>query len=282
MESYPNTPSIAYAPTEPSAEYPESDGKPMAETEEHRDELMLALQTLIPHFAKIPDVCVSGNLMMYYVAGNPRYSISPDLFVTFGVARKKRRIYKIWEEGKPPDFVLEFSSKNTFRHDLRDKKALYASLGVAEYFLYDADGLYLPSPLMGFRLVSGVYVPIAARADGSVPAETLGLDLHVRETGLRFYDPVAQMWLPTPAEAAQQRADAAEQRGIEQGIEQGETRAKQMALLKLLRFRFDPIPQALTHQIRSIQSLALLDMLFEQVLSAQTLEDINWQNHKGG
>ena len=55
-----------------------------------------------------------------------------------------------------------------------------------------------------------------------------------------------------------------------------------MALLKLLRFRFDPIPQALTHQIRSIRSLALLDALFEQVLAAQTLEDINWQNHNEG
>ena len=212
MASYPNTPPLAYAPTEPSAEYPESDGKPMAETDKHRKELMRAHQTLIPHFEKFPDVYVSGNLMMYYVEGNSRYSVSPDVFVSFGVGSKERRIYKIWEEGKPPDFVLEFSSKNTFRHDLRGKKALYESLGVAEYFLYDADGLYLPSPLMGFRLVSGVYVPIAARADGSVPAETLGLDLHVRDAGLRFYDPVAQMWLPTPAEAEKQRADDAEQR----------------------------------------------------------------------
>ncbi len=71
-------------------------------------------------------------------------------------------------------------------------------------------------------------------------------------------------------------------RGIAQGKAEGETAAKQMALLKLLRFRFDPIPQALTHQIRSIRSLALLDALFEQVLAAQTLEDINWQNHNEG
>ncbi len=70
--------------------------------------------------------------------------------------------------------------------------------------------------------------------------------------------------------------------GIAEGIAQGETRAKQMALLKLLQFRFDTIPQALTNQITSIQSRALLDALFEQVLAAQTLEDINWQNHNEG
>ena len=84
---------------------------------------------------------------------------------------------------------------------------------------------------------------------------------------------------------AEGKAEGIEQgmaQGIERGLAQGETRAKQMALLKLLRFRFDPIPQALTTQIRSIRSLALLDALFEQVLAAQTLEDINWQNHKEG
>ena len=84
---------------------------------------------------------------------------------------------------------------------------------------------------------------------------------------------------------AEGKAEGIEQgmaQGIERGLAQGETRAKQMALLKLLRFRFDPIPQALTDQIRSIRSLTLLDALFEQVLSAQTLEDISWQNHKEG
>ncbi len=93
---------------------------------------------------------------------------------------------------------------------------------------------------------------------------------------------------------AQSMAEVLIERGMAQGIEQGmvqgkaegiaegETRAKQMNILKLLQFRFDTIPQALTDQITSIQSLALLDMLFEQVLAAQTLEDIHWQNHKEG
>ena len=66
------------------------------------------------------------------------------------------------------------------------------------------------------------------------------------------------------------------ERGIEQGIEQGETRAKQEALIKLLRFRFDSVPESVTNQITLIQSLSRLDLLFEKVLTAQTLDEIDW------
>lgn len=140
-----------YAPTAKTGVfYPESDGKPIAETELHQDAIMEALQTLSEYFKDDSDVCVSGNLMMYYVKGNSRKSISPDVFVTFGVGKKLRRTYIIWEEGKPPDFVLEFSSENTYRKDLQDKKDLYAKIGIVEYFLYDAERRYLPSPLLGY------------------------------------------------------------------------------------------------------------------------------------
>ena len=66
---------------------------------------------------------------------------------------------------------------------------------------------------------------------------------------------------------------------IEQGIEQGETRAKQETLLKLLRFRFDSVPESMTNEITLIQNLSRLDLLFEKVLAAQTLDEIDLQNH---
>ncbi len=69
--------------------------------------------------------------------------------------------------------------------------------------------------------------------------------------------------------------------GIEQGIEQGEAQAKQAALLKLLRFRFDSVPESVTSQISLIRSLSRLDSLFEKVLTAETLDEIDWQNHDG-
>ena len=140
--------------------------------------------------------------------------------------RKERRIYRIWEEGKPPDFVLEFSSENTYQHDLAGKKELYAAIGVGEYFLYDADRAYLPSPLMGFRLVGGEYVQIPVGADGSVPSGVLKLDLHVLEDGLGFYNPVSEKWLETPAEAAQVRAEQAEARAEQAEAEIARLRAE--------------------------------------------------------
>ena len=69
--------------------------------------------------------------------------------------------------------------------------------------------------------------------------------------------------------------------GIEQGIEQGETRAKQEALLKLIRFQFDSVPESVINQITLIQSHSRLDSLFERVLTAQTLDEIDWQIHDG-
>ena len=184
-------------------EYPESDGQPMAETELNRDLMIDSILTLKARFQDVPDVCVSGDMLMYYVMKEPRKSVAPDVFVTFGVEKKQRRIYRIWEEGKPPDFVLEFSSKRTFANDLGAKKTLYAEvLGVREYFLFDAEREYLPTPLMGFRLVGTEYVPIQPEPDGKLFAETLGLSLGLRGDGFGYYDPVAGRWLETPMDEA--------------------------------------------------------------------------------
>ena len=204
-------PPMPYEPAlEDDTKYPESDGQPMAETELHRDLMIDSILTLKARFKDIPAVCVSGNMLMYYVPRDARKSVAPDVFVTFGVERKQRRIYKIWEEGKPPDFVLEFSSGSTFKNDLDAKKTLYAEvLGVREYFLYDAERRHLPTPLMGFRLVGNTYVPIRPEADGKVFAETLGLFVGLRDDGFGFYDAVAGRWLETPMDEAAERAEEA-------------------------------------------------------------------------
>ena len=184
-------------------DYPESDGQPMAETELNRDLMIDSILTLKARFQDVPDVCVSGDMLMYYVMKDPKKSVAPDIFVTFGVEKKQRRIYRIWEEGKPPDFVLEFSSQRTFANDLGPKKTLYAEvLGVREYFLFDSERKYLPTPLMGFRLVGTEYIPIRPEPDGKVYAETLGLFLGSRGDGFGYYDPVAGRWLETPMDEA--------------------------------------------------------------------------------
>ena len=68
---------------------------------------------------------------------------------------------------------------------------------------------------------------------------------------------------------------------IEQGIEQGETQAKQEVLLKLLRFRFGSVPESMTNEITSIQSLSRLDLLLEKAMTAWALNEIDRQIHDG-
>ncbi|MCY4554569.1 MAG: DUF4351 domain-containing protein [Candidatus Poribacteria bacterium] len=62
---------------------------------------------------------------------------------------------------------------------------------------------------------------------------------------------------------------------LEQGIEQGETRAKRNAILKLLQSRFSNVPETLTTRINAIHSHAQLDKLFDEILAAETLDDIH-------
>ena len=66
--------------------------------------------------------------------------------------------------------------------------------------------------------------------------------------------------------------------GEERGEKRGQTQAKREAVLKLLRLRFDSVPEAVASRITSIRSLSRLDALFESAATAQTLDDIDWKN----
>ncbi len=190
----------------PTLVYPESDDKPMAETDKHRKLMIDCIQMLEHHFQDVNDAYVSGNLMMYYKEGNPRKSVSPDVFVVFGVSKKQRRTYRVWEEGQAPDFILELASRSTYRQDLTAKRELYASvLGVREYYIYDPYGEVSPS-FLGYRLVDGVYEEIGF-VNGRLPSVVLGLELGERDGALGLYDPVRSAWLE-PLERRVRHADA--------------------------------------------------------------------------
>ena len=194
---------IPYAPTETTDLYPESDGKPMADTDLHLYWIKRVQDMIETFLSQNPEAYISGNIMMYDREGPARTAVSPDIFVAFGLGKKFRRTYKVWEEGKPPDFVMEFSSRRTYRNNLAEKRAHYARMNIPEYFLYDPDRRYLPSPLMGFRLVEGAYVEIAPDADGGIPSEILGISFHLTAEGLALHDPVSEQWLQTRAEKAE-------------------------------------------------------------------------------
>lgn len=205
---------MATIPTTRTIEYPTRDGRPMGETEVHRDDMIALIEALKRHYADNPRVCVSGNLLIFYVEGDKRRHVSPDVFVALGVERRRRDNYLIWEEGKAPDFVIELTSKSTSTEDTDKKFELYRDvLKVREYFLFDPYQEYLKPPFRGYRLIEGQYRPIEPVA-GRLPSEVISLHLERDGMELRLYNPATGAWLDTDLEAYRREAEA--RRGAEE------------------------------------------------------------------
>jgi Uma2 family endonuclease len=169
--------------------YPESDGEPMGETGIHVIETMYLIQAMEERFRAEPDVYVSGDMFLYFVEGDPRSVVSPDVYVVKGASKKVRRTYKFWEEGgRGPCFVIEVTSDSTRNEDLVKKKALYERLGVEEYLLYDPLGEYLDPKIQGYRLVHGRYQPIRQEFDGSLASLSTGVSFRMEADKIRAVD----------------------------------------------------------------------------------------------
>lgn len=183
----------------PEVYLPESDGKPMAETDEHRDIMMDLLDALEEYFRDNAQVYISGNIFVYYKdeAGEMQ-SVSPDILVVRGVQKKRRRIYNLEVEGKAPEVVIELTSLSTKKEDLGNKRFVYANLGVKEYFIFDPFGDTIRPALRGFRLEGGDYVPIVGTR---LKSEVLGLELRLEDGKLRLYDFKQNQRLLTRAES---------------------------------------------------------------------------------
>lgn len=205
--------------------YPTSDGKPMAETDVHRDLMLELIETLKTYFADQPRVYVSGNLLIFYEKGNKRRHVSPDVFVVKGVGMRQRENYLVWEEGQPPHVTIELTSSSTKSEDTKKKLKLYQdTLKVREYFLFDPNGDYLEPPMQGHRLRGGVYHPIRA-VENRLPSQVLGLHLERDGKTLRLWNPDTAVWLPTPSEKVAQAEDLAAR--AEELAEKAEKRARQ-------------------------------------------------------
>jgi Uma2 family endonuclease len=197
--------------------YPESDGSPMGETDLHISLLTYLREALLDYFRDDPQVYVAANLFLYYEEGNPSAVVAPDVFVVRGVPNGNRRIYKLWEEGQGPQVVFELTSRSTRLDDLGTKRALYAMLGVSEYYIFDPYGDYLEPRLWVYHLEMSQGPAEYVRILGEViHSEALGLDLLTEGNLLRLQDTQSGQKLLTPFEAqAAHRAEAKARRAAE-------------------------------------------------------------------
>ena len=194
--------------------YPSSDGLPMADNQAQSDAMWDCLTVLRNRF---PDAFVAINLLLYFRRGHPGTRLAPDVVLAFDAPApdRWRSSYRVWDEGKPPDWVLEIASDGTVGRDKGVKKDEYAKMGVREYWLFDAQGTVFAAGeprLQGYALVGDQYEPLPERQEEGVDVIkscVLGLDLLVEDNLIRFRDAVTGAGLRRPREVESARREEA-------------------------------------------------------------------------
>ncbi|BAZ15574.1 hypothetical protein NIES4071_74460 [Calothrix sp. NIES-4071] len=222
--------SIALPPTQ--LELPYDDNTTM-ETQRHKVQMELLIDTLLPWLDQRPDGYVGGNMFVYYSLAQVKNTDfkGPDFFVVLDVPKGERLSWVCWEEGKAPDIIIELLSDSTKAADKDEKKLVYQNqMRVPEYFWFHP---FDPSDWAGFSWQNQIYQPINPNAQGQLVSQVLGLAL-VRWQGdykgvknitwLRWATLDGQL-LPNPEELAEQGQQRAEQE--QQRAEQEQQRAEQ-------------------------------------------------------
>ena len=137
------------------------------------------------------DVFIAHNLLLIHQDGEAEIRLGPDLLVAFGLSEEPVSSYRIADQGKPPDWVLEVTSPSTKTRDRTVKKDRYAAMGVREFWLLELAGRQRAAQLQGFRLERGHYLslePLGEAGPPTIRSAVLGLDLWLDGELLRVRD----------------------------------------------------------------------------------------------
>jgi Uma2 family endonuclease len=176
--------SLLLPPPKTEIEYPESDGKPMADNTLQWEWIVTIKNELETLFWDDPEVFVASDLLWYPYEGNNRTSVAPDVLVAFGRPKGHRGCYMQWkEDGIAPQVVFEILSPNNSPLEMSRKLSNYDQFGVEEYYLFDPDRLSLD----GWRREGNRLAPIESM-DGWV-SPRLRIRFELSPLGLRLYRP---------------------------------------------------------------------------------------------
>jgi Uma2 family endonuclease len=163
-------------------------------------------------FALGPDHSVGSDQFVYWLASNPKRTLSPDVFVRLNTAQTPFRSWKTWERGGPPDLAVEIVSPDEGDGvPWSEKLARYHEAGVRELLRFD------PEAQAGARLRAWDRLEddlVERRVTGDrTPCIVLGLDwvvcpVRASVLGLRLADGEGRL-IETRDEAAEARGRAA-------------------------------------------------------------------------
>ncbi len=190
-------------------------------------------------------VYVAADQFIYYLPGDPSRNVAPDVWVCFGVPQQpERQVFRTWEEGATPSFVVEISSGESRAEDRGRKFELYQDvLGCQEYLIYDEQR----DELLLYRRAGDRFQLVAPDENERVYSRELGCWFG-REPGVlvRVYD-ARGVPVPTPQEERERAAEAdrraaeADRRAAEERERADALAAENARLLaELERFRRHP------------------------------------------
>ena len=202
---------------------PSDDGEPL-ETNRHRHQMNLLIDSLYEGWRDRHDFFAGGNMFLYNSetqARNVDYR-GPDVFVVLDTDQRDRKSWVVWEEGgRAPNVIIELTSETAEHIDRGPKLRIYGPLlRVPFYAIYDP----FSAQLDGYRFDGGHgrYVALEKDARGFVHCEPLDLWLgtvpgvleisQIDAPWLRWIDGAGRV-LPHPSERARaeaERASAAE------------------------------------------------------------------------
>jgi Uma2 family endonuclease len=102
-------PDVAYPwLAERTTEFPDSDGKPMADNTDQYDWISIIKWGLETQYNDDPNVFVASDHLIYPDPTNDKIRQAPDVYVAFGRPKMSRGSYKVFrEEGIFPQVVFE-------------------------------------------------------------------------------------------------------------------------------------------------------------------------------
>lgn len=195
----------AIAPAQP-IDYPDSDGRPIADNTQQFHWIQIIQSNLAALLADDPQVFVASNLLWYPIEDSNTIRQAPDVMVVFGVPKGDRGSYRQWQENQvAPQVVFEILSPSHRVGEMLKKQMFYNRYGVEESYIYDPDRHELAVLIRG---AEGDLEPINDPQDWVSPR--LGIRFQLDETTLTLLRPDGQPFSSLLEE--RQRADRERER----------------------------------------------------------------------